>query len=304
MNLKHCDPSSVIKWQRTISGSHWRQFATIVPGLALGSVVQGLVAQPVAAECPTSINNERHHAVAWLDKPDEEIIAATVDMNIARPYLNPCTSPRVVDQQRWSSNVMWIVSEDRSETIEIGWRRVCTPYGPESRFFFACCNGTVTDSDYWRHPETEEIVEAVSGATYTFTIAFLEDEGDKGIWLGEVNGPGLPNGRLTGEIDLTNVAGDFPGGPSLEVGGENMYKSNDMGVTYFTAPRYLFASDSGVTPRLMIGDPDVEMHPGGWAPTERYQIFDDGEAYSIFTDIHVGPTPTPVAITDHCGVGW
>jgi hypothetical protein len=222
-------------------------------------------------------------------------------MEVAEPYLNPCEHPSLGDRQRWSSEVLWVFRFTPSYDIaEIGWRKMCDG-SPQRRFYFACCDGLVSEQSWFEIPGTnpKQYYEPIVGATYEVSLAFEPATVMTGTWKGHISGPDLP---VDGK-EKVQEGEDF--GRYLQVGGENLFLQNDMGVAGHLDTRYVL-SDSSVQ-HTMWGQSGVERFQtlnryfigAGKNPGASGKTF-----YQNYSDIHSLYTPTPVATTDHCAPGW
>ncbi len=219
-----------------------------------------------------------------LDCP--EIVQVSENMEVAEPYLNPCSG--LVPRERWSANVLWAFALDEDGGLdgvaEIGWRKICTSSGPKKVFFFAVSRvGIVNDGDY-----VSGFTPQV-GATYEFTLKAAND--GSGKWTGLITGPGLGDG-----IQHEKVLSGFDHAMFVEAGGENYHLMNDMGVVGHKDVR--FKLSSGVQKTLISEPFKLRME----AP--RYDIVAAHNYFQTRSDIHIGATPTPVASTDECAPGW
>jgi len=249
-----------------------------------------------------------HHAVAY--KHVDGVSKLTDEIEIAVPYLNPCTFSGgipVPNVHRWSGQNLWIFDTDERNQarniVEAGWRRICygVPTGsPRLVFFFACCNGQVADQDYLRTNSGEFMLPQI-GAAYEFTLEHRTDcdsttTGNQTGWCLKVTGPGIAIEDEQHWIRVPDsVEHPFSAGTYIEVGGEVNHDINDMGVSGHLNPRF-----GGGTP-LFGNEDDLG------AESSRYGITKGSHTKSYFqtySDIHVGATPTPVATQDCCATGW
>jgi hypothetical protein len=274
---------------------------------------------PIArAQCTTTTDPlDLHHADAYVDEGDAIISGATLEMEVAMPYLNPCTdargTPVTSDRLVWSGQTLWIFTthlvyhselhtyiREPDQIVETGWKRVCDN-GCINIFFFACCNGDAGRSSWLinEHVNPPQYYHPVTGGTYQVALEYKQDcdnakPGDQTGWCVLITGPGLPE---TGIADVSRTSA-LTAGEIVEVGGEARDDVHDMGVSGSLDPRYLA---SGVYKTMWGGNVVLQDESPRYVITTGSHSKNYFQAYS---DIHAGNTPTAVATTGVCSPGW
>lgn len=187
------------------------------------------------------------------------------------------------------AQVMWLIDTSNPVRLaEIGWRRTCTVTGPRDALYYAIGPFGVSPSEF--RDGSNNPVFASPGERWRVSIGQVSSaSSDNATWNFQIQGP-----SGTYEASVSGQPTAFQ--PNrIDVGGENLYDLNDMGVSGHLDPIIRYSNGSYT---IMTLDPNVTYVRTN---VERYDITHDlmmvgaGEGFfQTFSNIHANETPTTV----------
>lgn len=231
---------------------------------------------------------EQVHAIARLRTGDFSIVQAQEVLEIADPWMNPCQG--VVAGNRWASQVMWIVHPQTNLFAEIGWRRTCQAIGPRDTFYMAYGPPGVVPKAF--KDGSGAVISGQPGERWNMSI--MKDTSSNpqyASWKFQISGPGGTFQHAENTVS-TSFAPN-----RVEVGGENLFDLNDMGVAGHLDPMIRLSNGAF---SLMSIEPSSNLEIIREAPG-RYNIsrafgggFGNRGYFQVYSDIHGAVNPTEV----------
>lgn len=272
-----------------------RLFVTCLLGLAGAclflTIGLALPRTPASAEggwCPPT--GDRTYADAFIFS-DDGFTQLDDIIEVPDPHLEDCDT--LLPGAIWSAQVAWLVGTTAQESAEIGVLKRCTLAGVQRVLYYASAAGMREFRDEFDRPVAARpgqrwrvIVRKTQISSTADLLSFYAEDTEGNKYQGE-------------ETPIAHFTATW-----AQVGGENLYYQNDMGVSGHLETTATTESDDWT---FMYYDPTLTIPnlfapryvmvkgSGGWGP------FGGGAGsyyLQVRSDIHVEATPTPGADPD------
>jgi hypothetical protein len=223
--------------------NHLPRTATVAVGTLAAALTLLLgPATSATADCPSTLNGHTSPAILVVNAEDNGIRKATETMEIAAPYLNPCSNPTVPDTDRWA---LGSLPQHRRESLPRQHRlaEALYPRGPRYVFFMTCCGtrySTLGEANLFMTGGVP--IEAQIGEAYEMTIEIVPGLGiqDPSRIKGKIVGPGINRSKT-----IRLQSNDLTSAQYLCIGGLNTTTALAHEPSAIAAERPLLASESG-----------------------------------------------------------